>query len=55
MLDEHENIALAPARPGTRFGQSAPPRCDDAVAPETRGAWEPWRQKKPRQTLPGDP
>lgn len=55
MLDEHENIALAPARPGTRFGHSTPPRCDDAVAPETRGAWEPWRQKKPRQTLPGDP
>jgi hypothetical protein len=54
MLDEHENIALAPARAGLRFGHDAPPRCDDAVAPETRGDWQPWRQKKPRQTLPGD-
>jgi hypothetical protein len=54
MLDEHENIALAPARPGTRFGHDSPPRCEDAVAPETRGSWQPWREKKPRQTLPGD-
>lgn len=54
MLDEHENISLAPARPGLRFGHDAPPRCDDAVAPETRGDWQAWRQKKPRQTLPGD-
>jgi hypothetical protein len=54
MLDEHENIALAPSRPGLRFGYATPPRCDDAVAPETRDAWQPWRQKKPRQALPGD-
>lgn len=54
MLDEHENIALAPSKSGLRYGHDAPPRCDDAVAPETRGAWQPWRQKKPRQTLPGD-
>jgi hypothetical protein len=59
-LDEHERISLAPSlpaqasRPGSRFGVAAPPRCDDAVAPETRGAWLPWRHKQPRQSLPGD-
>ncbi len=54
MLDEHENIALAPARSGLRLGASSPPSCDDAVAPSTRDAWQPWRQKRPRKTLPGD-
>jgi hypothetical protein len=53
-LDEHERISLAPAKPGLRYGASTPPRCDDAVAPETRGAWTAWRHKQPRQTLPGD-
>jgi len=59
-LDEHERISLAPSlpaagsRPGLRFGVSTPPSCDDAVAPETRGAWRPWRHKQPRQSLPGD-
>jgi hypothetical protein len=54
MLDEHENIALAPAKPGLRQGAAAPPACDDAVAESTRGEWKAWRQKNPRQTLPGD-
>jgi hypothetical protein len=54
MLDEHENIALAPAQPGLRYGASSPPSCDDAIADATRGAWTAWRQKSPRQTLPGD-
>lgn len=53
-LDEHENIWLAPAKPGSRFGYATPPRCDDTVAAETRGAWTPWRKKQPRQSLPGD-
>jgi hypothetical protein len=53
-LDEHEGIWLAPAKPGLRYGAAAPPTCDDAVAPATRGAWTPWRHKQPRQTLPGD-
>ena len=53
-LDEHERISLAPAKAGLRFGFAAPPSCDDAVAPETRGAWTAWRHKQPRQTLPGD-
>jgi len=53
-LDEHEHISLSPAKPGLRYGLSAPPRCDDVVAPETRAAWAAWRHKQPRQTLPGD-
>lgn len=53
-LDEHERISLAPAKPGLRYGASSSPSCDDAVAPETRGAWTAWRHKQPRETLPGD-
>lgn len=53
-LDEHEHIWLAPARPGLRLGPDAPPSCDDVVAPATRAAWKAWRDKKPRQSLPGD-
>jgi hypothetical protein len=54
MLDEHENIALAPAQAGLRYGSASPPSCDDAVADATRGAWTAWRDKHPRQSLPGD-
>ena len=53
-LDEHEQISLAPAKAGLRYGFGAPPRCDDAVAPATRGDWTAWRGKQPRKTLPGD-
>ena len=53
-LDEHEHISLAPAKVGLRYGFAAPPSCDDAVAPETRGAWTAWKNKQPRKTLPGD-
>jgi hypothetical protein len=54
MLDEHENIELAPARPGLRFGPDSPPSCDDAVAEQTRSAWQPWQHKRPRKSLPGE-
>jgi hypothetical protein len=54
-LDEHEQISLAPSKPGQRFGFAAPPPCDDAVAPATRGDWTAWRHKQPRKSLPGDP
>lgn len=53
-LDEHERILLAPSRPGTRFGFATPPPCDDVVAEATKGAWQPWKKKQPRTTLPGD-
>jgi hypothetical protein len=54
LLDEHEHIALAPSKPGLRFGYGSPPSCDDAVAPATKADWMPWRRKQPRQSLPGD-
>jgi hypothetical protein len=54
MLDEHENIALAPARPGLRYAAASPPSCDDAVAEASRGDWTAWREKHPRRALPGD-
>lgn len=54
VLDEHEQIALAPAKPGLRYGSAAPPRCDDLVAPETRASWTAWRHKQRRRSLPGD-
>ncbi len=53
MLDEHERISLAPAKVGLRYGYAAPPSCDDAVAPATSAAWTAWREKQPRQALPG--
>jgi hypothetical protein len=53
-LDEHEQISLAPAKSGLRYGFGSPPSCDDTVAPQTRGAWTAWRHKQPRQSLPGD-
>ena len=52
-LDEHERILSAPAREGLRFGTEHPPHCDDALAPATRDSWRPWRNKKPRESLPG--
>lgn len=54
MLDEHENIMLAPAGPGLRFGPDTPPSCDDAVADATKGDWQAWQHKQPRKSLPGD-
>jgi len=57
-LDEHERILFAPNgapesdRP--RTGADRPPRCDDAIAPETREQWQVWRNKRPRDRLPGD-
>lgn len=58
-LDEHERILFAPnaAPPASRLrtGPERPPRCDDALAPETRERWQVWRGKRPRDTLPGLP
>jgi hypothetical protein len=57
-LDEHERILFAPNgaprgdRP--RTGPDRPPRCDDAISPETREQWQVWRNKHPRDRLPGD-
>ncbi len=57
-LDEHERILFAPNgaprddRP--RTGPGRPPRCDEAISPETREQWQVWRNKQPRDRLPGD-
>jgi len=54
-IDEHERILWAPAEARLRRGREHAPRCDDALAPATQGDWRPWRGKKPRVELPGDP
>jgi hypothetical protein len=57
--DEHERILVTdnvdPGGAALRLGPQRPPSCDDALAPGTRAAWRPWRNKKPRTHLPGDP
>lgn len=52
-IDEHERILGAPSRPTLRRGAEHPPACDDALAPKSRDAWRPWRNKQPREALPG--
>jgi hypothetical protein len=46
-IDEHENIRISP--PGAIRGE--PPRCDAAL---TSQPWPAWKDKKPRDVLPGD-
>jgi hypothetical protein len=53
-IDEHERILTAPSSELLRFGREHPPSCDDALAPATASAWQVWRKKKPRATLPGE-
>lgn len=53
-IDEHERILGARSTPTKRRGAEFAPACDDALAPETRGEWKPWRKKEPRVGLPGD-
>jgi hypothetical protein len=52
-IDEHERILSARSDDETRFGREHPPACDDALSPATRDDWRPWRDKKPRTSLPG--
>lgn len=51
-LDEHERILVAESSGSTRVGPDHPPPCDDAL--RAGGDWRTWRDKKPRQSLPGD-
>lgn len=57
-MDEHERILFAgngaPAGNRPRVGLERPPACDDALNPNTREAWQAWKGKHPRHTLPGD-
>ncbi len=52
-IDEHDRILSAHSDAGVRFGMNHAPNCDDALAPATRGDWSVWRDKKPRDKLPG--
>jgi hypothetical protein len=55
-VDEHERILVATTsskgEATARLGPQHPPTCEEALAP--RGPWREWRNKKPRQRLPGD-
>jgi hypothetical protein len=57
-IDEHERILFShsgePEGHRSRLGLERPPTCDDALAPKTREAWQAWKGKRPRTTLPGD-
>lgn len=59
-LDAHETILVFENRRGTELtyaGPYFPPACDAALGSEAERAqagWKPWRDKKPRPTLPGD-
>jgi hypothetical protein len=55
--DEHERLlVLDPPRGATApyVGTSHPPACDAALGADGL-AWKPWKNKKPRSSLPGDP
>lgn len=54
--DEHERIAFVdPPRDETPpfLGTDKPPACDAALGANA-SAWKPWKNKKPRERLPGD-
>jgi hypothetical protein len=54
-IDEHERILSAPSDAEERSGREHPPACNDALSPATRDDWTPWRGKKARAGLPGEP
>lgn len=54
--DEHERLAFIDPPRGTAppfFGAARPPACDEALGPHA-GDWKPWKNKQPRERLPGD-
>jgi hypothetical protein len=54
--DEHERLAVVDPPRGTPppfFGAARPPSCDEALGPRA-GDWKPWKNKQPRERLPGD-
>lgn len=53
-LDEHERIEVAPSTSLVRLGLDHPPACDDALSEPSKSDWRPWRNKRARDTLPGD-
>ncbi|MFZ5892129.1 MAG: hypothetical protein ACOY0T_13820 [Myxococcota bacterium] len=57
-MDEHERILFAgngaPVGKRPRIGLERPPACDDALSAKSSEAWQAWKGKHPRRTLPGD-
>lgn len=54
--DEHERLAFIDPPRGTAppfFGAARPPACDEALGPHAAD-WKPWKNKQPRERLPGD-
>jgi hypothetical protein len=54
--DEHERLAVIEPPRGTPppfIGAARPPSCDAAIGPHA-GDWKPWKNKQPRERLPGD-
>lgn len=56
-IDEHERILetenLGPDSAARLLGAQRAPSCQDALAPPHAQGWTPWRDKAPRQSLPG--
>jgi hypothetical protein len=51
-VDAHENIRILETTPSPYRGPTMPPPCDAALSPTS--PFTPWRDKKPRRSLPGD-
>jgi hypothetical protein len=53
--DEHERLSFIDPPRGAApfFGAARPPACDEALGPRA-GDWKPWKNKQPRERLPGD-
>lgn len=57
-IDEHERILETSSRTRTGLrlvGPGKAPACNDALSTPTKNHWKVWRQKQPRQQLPGAP
>jgi hypothetical protein len=58
-IDEHDRILVRrpvpPVSGGGELPALAAPSCDAVVSEQTRGDWLPWKGKRPRTSLPGDP
>jgi hypothetical protein len=52
-IDEHERILYLDSPHHAYRGAASAPPCDAALVDPS--AWKPWKDKKPRSRLPGDP
>lgn len=50
-IDEHENILVQRPTPGSAYAGQRSPSCEAAL--ERPAEWARWRNKQPRETLPG--